>query len=253
MSLDGLKKCIDCNVEKSLLNFHKMKSSKDGHQYRCMECKREYCRKYCIENKEKRKLYSKEWRDNNKEKEVLYRMIYRRDNREALKEYNKNYYIENKEMILKSNKEWKDNNKEKSFLNKKIWRGTLHGKESDKGSNKKSNAKRYSTPKGKINSAISGGIYDSLKGNKQGRHWEGLVGYTLPELINHIENQFTDNMTWENYGNKKGCWSLDHILPISSFNFTSYDDEEFKQCWALENLRPLDHIENMKKGNKIIG
>ena len=59
-------------------------------------------------------------------------------------------------------------------------------------------------------------------------------------------------MDWGNYGAGKYCWNIDHIKPIDSFNFTSYDDEEFKQCWALSNLRPLCAIENSIKHNKII-
>ncbi len=70
--------------------------------------------------------------------------------------------------------------------------------------------------------------------------------------MNHLESKFEDWMNWDNYGRKKGYWSVDHIKPISSFSFSSYDDKEFKKCWALENLRPLDHIENIKKYNKII-
>jgi len=58
-------------------------------------------------------------------------------------------------------------------------------------------------------------------------------------------------MTWENYGNDKKSWSIDHIKPQSSFNYISVNDEEFKQCWALKNLQPLWHLENIKKSNKI--
>jgi hypothetical protein len=54
-------------------------------------------------------------------------------------------------------------------------------------------------------------------------------------------------MTWENYGK----WHIDHKRPIASFNFTSYEDPEFKECWALNNLQPMWAKENMSKGNKI--
>jgi hypothetical protein len=55
-------------------------------------------------------------------------------------------------------------------------------------------------------------------------------------------------MTWMNYGE----WHIDHILPIDSFNFQSYEDYQFKECWSLENLQPLWAIDNIRKGNKII-
>ena len=34
------------------------------------------------------------------------------------------------------------------------------------------------------------------------------------EVAEHIESQFTEGMTWENYGE----WHVDHRLPITSFN-----------------------------------
>lgn len=58
-------------------------------------------------------------------------------------------------------------------------------------------------------------------------------------------------MNWSNYGNSIGCWNIDHIKPDSSFSYMSVDDKEFQECWALENLRPLDSIENYKKGNRV--
>ena len=61
-----------------------------------------------------------------------------------------------------------------------------------------------------------------------------ILGYTQDDLINHLENLFTENMSWDNYGE----WHVDHIIPVSEFNFTEYTDYEFKKCWELNNLRP---------------
>ena len=59
--------------------------------------------------------------------------------------------------------------------------------------------------------------------------------YTIDELIKHLEDKFTDGMTWENYGK----WHIDHIIPDCSFEYTSIQDEEFQKCWSLKNLQPL--------------
>lgn len=79
--------------------------------------------------------------------------------------------------------------------------------------------------------------------------WKKL-NYTPQQLKEHLEKQFDDNMTWENYGN---YWTIDHIIPQSKLLFQSFEEENFIKCWCLENLRPLEKIENIKKGNKIIG
>jgi molybdopterin converting factor small subunit len=103
----------------------------------------------------------------------------------------------------------------------------------------------------KLRSAIGTGITKSLKSNnlkKNRRSWQTMVGYTVLELKEHLEKQFKEGMSWNNYTNKG--WHIDHIRPVSSFNITSPDCEEFKKCWALENLQPLWAHENHVKSNK---
>ena len=63
-----------------------------------------------------------------------------------------------------------------------------------------------------------------------------------------IENQFKDDMTWENYG----VWHVDHKLPITSFDIQEIGDEEFMKCWSLDNLQPMWGEENIRKSNKIL-
>jgi len=76
------------------------------------------------------------------------------------------------------------------------------------------------------------------------------LGYSTDDLIKHLEKQFKEGMTLENYGK---VWHIDHIKPDSWFNYTSKEDEEFKKCWALENLQPLFVKDNLKKGNRYAG
>jgi len=85
-----------------------------------------------------------------------------------------------------------------------------------------------------------------LKGNKNGEHWENIVGWTLEEFKEYISPQFQPCMTWDNHGE----WHIDHIRPIASFNITDYDCDDFKECWSLSNLQPLWAEENLKKGAK---
>jgi hypothetical protein len=75
-----------------------------------------------------------------------------------------------------------------------------------------------------------------------------LLGYSLEELMAHLEKQFTEGMTWDNYGE----WHVDHIRPMTSFNFETTDDPEFKECWSLDNLRPLWEFDNLSKGTKLL-
>jgi hypothetical protein len=74
----GLKKCIICEVLKSLDQFTSKKDSKDGKRNECKDCNK----LYRLENKEYLKDYSKK---------------YRLENKEYLKDYSKKYSLENKD------------------------------------------------------------------------------------------------------------------------------------------------------------
>jgi hypothetical protein len=73
-----------------------------------------------------------------------------------------------------------------------------------------------------------------------------LVGCSKDEFKLHIESQFRNGMTWDNYGK---YWHVDHILPCSSFDHT--ESSQVSQCWHWTNLRPLEAKENLTKGDQI--
>ena len=217
-----MKKCNKCGEIKLETEFYKDKINKDGLRGDCKVCKNKKGKKWRKNNLEKYNKYQKE-----------YKKKYKKNNLEKIKEYQKEYQKKyrknNLEKIKKYQKEWKENNLEKY-----------------KKSRKKTYIRLSKIPSYRINISISSGIRKSLKRNKNGMHWETTVGYTIEELIAHLEAQFEDWMNWDNYGE----WHIDHIKPQSLFNFTSVNDKEFKECWALENLQPLEATENIIKSNK---
>lgn len=106
------------------------------------------------------------------------------------------------------------------------------------------------TPNGqsKLNNAMKGAVRRFIKEHKAYRRWTELVGYSLDDLVSHIESRFKTGMTWDNYGD----WHIDHVRPVSSFRFNSFGDLAFKQCWDLSNLQPLWASENISKGDKYV-
>jgi uncharacterized protein (DUF2132 family) len=79
-------------------------------------------------------------------------------------------------------------------------------------------------------------------GKKELSTYETL-GYSAEQLKKHLENLFTEGMSWENWGE----WHIDHKIPISCFN----KNEDPKVVNSLDNLQPLWAVENIKKSNKI--
>ena len=110
----------------------------------------------------------------------------------------------------------------------------------------KNKKKLYRIPKHRISRNIRRGIYKSFR-TGYGGSWEKTVGYTILELKEHLEKQFVDGMSWDNYGE----WHIDHIKPISSFNFENVKDPAFKRYWALNNLQPLWAKDNWNKRKKL--
>lgn len=87
------------------------------------------------------------------------------------------------------------------------------------------------------------------------------LSYSVTDLRIHIESQFESWMNWNNQGvynkttwddNDKSTWvwQLDHIIPHSTFNYSSMEDQSFKECWALSNLRPYSAKQNLIRWNK---
>ena len=165
-----------------------------------------------------RKIADKKWRDSNKE---------------YLSQKHKTWSEKNRERLNVYHKEWRENNIDKHRKNKR-----------DYEKNRKAIDPIY-----KLINNFRTAIYQVLKESnvqKNGHYFE-ILKYSPDELITHLEEQFTGEMSWDNYG----IWHVDHILPISSFNIQEIGDESFMECWSLKNLQPLWGDENIRKSNKI--
>ena len=124
---------------------------------------------------------------------------------------------------------------------------TVYYNEKKKEYNKEYNRKRRKSDiKFRFENGIKSAISFALKRNNNGRKWQILVGYTLQDLMIHLEKQFDNKMTWDNYGI---YWEIDHKIPKSWFKYLKAEDQEFKKCWALDNLQPLEKSLNRKKHN----
>lgn len=166
-----------------------------------------------------KKVADKKWRNKNRDYQLNKSKRWYEENKEYRKEYIKNYREKNKDKIREIKR-----NYEKT---------------------RKSNDPLY-----KLIANFRTAIYTVLKENnlnKYGHYFE-ILKYSPEELITHLEGQFTEGMTWDNYGE----WHVDHILPITSFEFKEVGDEEFLKCWSLSNLQPMWGDENIRKSNRIL-
>lgn len=220
------KECPKCGKTKQIEDFHSNRSKNGGKCSSCKECTLKT---------------NRDWRKNNKEKCHEISRRWRAANPGRKRELGKRWAENNPEKVRKTAQHWKAENPEKV---RAIWRRWCKNNPDRKKENGRIASKKIrGTPKGKLNSNLSTAVSLSLGGNKKGRHWEELVGYTIEQLKLYLEKKFTEGMTWGNYGK----WHIDHIIPISAFNFEKAEDDDFKRCWALKNLQPLWAADNLSK------
>jgi len=137
------------------------------------------------------------------------------------------YYNQNKQYYKDYSKNWIENNEDKWKEYYKEWQKSYQ-------------QNKYNTdPVYKLRMCVGARIRLALKAKnevKQNKIIE-YIGCSYQYLKQHIENQFTEGMTWDNYGE----WEIDHIIPVSkngSFYYT--------------NLQPLWWKDNLKKSNNIL-
>jgi len=87
-------------------------------------------------------------------------------------------------------------------------------------------------------------LWYALKGRNKSESTLNLIGCSVDELWKHLESQFVDGMTLENYG---PIWQVDHQKPCAIFDLT--DPRQQRQCFNWRNLQPMFGPENSSKGD----
>lgn len=98
----------------------------------------------------------------------------------------------------------------------------------------------------RIASRLRSKVSKAVKKLNISENYEELLGCSGEDFLKHIEKQFQDGMTWDNYGQKG--WHIDHIKPLCSFNLLEPD--EVRKATHFTNLRPLWAKANIAKGQE---
>jgi hypothetical protein len=203
------KVCSKCKEEKEVCEFGKRKDSKDGLRSECKSCAKEWR----LKNREHLLKYNKNWKNSNSEHVYHYHKKYKEENDEELKKYQKEWYLQNK-----------------NILNEKI------------------KLKKLTNPIFLVSCSVRKRMSEYIKKNnilKKNKTFK-VVGLNPIELSHYLETQFTEGMSWNNYG--KYGWHIDHIIPLSS---AKNENELYKLC-HYTNLQPLWAEDNLKKSNKLL-
>lgn len=104
--------------------------------------------------------------------------------------------------------------------------------------------RRQTDPNYRIRTKLRLDLWKLVTGTRRSQPMLDLLGCTRADLLAHLEAQFLDGMTWDNYG--RGGWEIDHIRPCVEFDLT--DPAQQRECFTLPNLRPIWASDNATKG-----
>lgn len=134
----------------------------------------------------------------------------------------KRFRERHKEKILQKRREY---NKVTGLQKKKEWQ-----------------ARMMSNVHFRLTKNLRGRIYVALKKGIKSDTTMNLLGCSIEQFKIHIEDQFTDGMTWGNMG----VWHLDHKKPCAKFDLTKESDQRL--CFHFTNIQPLWSVDNLRKG-----
>lgn len=95
----------------------------------------------------------------------------------------------------------------------------------------------------KISNALRSRVKYALIGCVKSEKTFGLLGCSPKEWKKHLEDQFSPEMNWNNYGT---YWEVDHIVPVGMFDLTDLNQQ--KKAFHYTNTQPLEWKKNRQKG-----
>lgn len=208
------KICYRCKASKNISEF----GTKKKKTY-CLDCNKLIIKQWRINHPQKTKLH------NNGNKSKIRKQKWLNDNLDKRRQYQQKYYLDNLHKFKARNQ---------TTLSKRTKKQYKKNKRND--------------PVFRMRHNISNAILKALKHGKSRKAGQSILKYlryTINDLKNHLQNQFDNQMSWNNYGT---FWHIDHIIPQSDLPYTSMNDVNFYKCWSLSNLRPLNAIQNMRDG-----
>lgn len=201
---------------------------------RCTKCKKYKKQKDFYKNRGQKSGYLPRCKECTKKD----RKDFAKNNPNKVNEWSRNSYARNKHNWYDKRRIWLEDNK--NNLNE-YWK-----------ERKKKLRQEDAIFKFKYNtSTLVRNSFSKIKIVKNSKTTE-ILGCSIEEFKNHIESQFLNWMTWENYGNCESntyncSWHLDHIIPAS----IAKTKEEIIILNHWSNFQPKCGKSNIEKGNNL--
>ena len=222
------------------------------------EARRAYNLAYKKKHKERLKQQNKEYysRPEIKEHTKAYSVRYREENKERIAAQKAKFYQENKERLLEKGKVYREENREKirqrakelytpeQAAKRRAYKQRPDVKIRQREWENQYRKERYHNDTNyKLLVLLRNRITSAIKEHRKSGSAIDDLGCTIEEFKDHIENQFKEGMTWDNWA--VDGWHIDHKKQLSKFDLT--DRKQFKEAAHYSNLQPLWWWENLEK------
>ena len=133
-------------------------------------------------------------------------------NREKQLAFRSEYYHDNKEMLLKRQKGWYYSDAGRSYYKEVTTRVKQW----------------YSLSQRRVDLPVNI------------EEFTATVGLPIEEFIEHIESQFTEGMSWDNWGAARGegglskVWHIDHIVSVNDGGLNHHSN--LRPLWGIKNI-----------------
>lgn len=215
-----------------------MKKDRKQYSKEYREKNKERIRGYATKDIEKTKAYMKEYHKSYKQTEKS-----KQHKKEYQKEYRKTPEFKEKQRIRRSSEEFK--------ARRNLYRKSSSVKKTRNESIKNRNKTDVQF---KLSRILRVRLYSALHDNLKNGSAVRDLGCDTAYLKLYLESKFYQNpltgdqMSWENHGNGKGKWQIDHIEELHTVDLSNRDD--LLRVCNFKNLQPLWHEDHVNKRGK---
>lgn len=222
-------------------NKEKRRLQRKKYYYSNIEKCRQYAREYYYKHKDAMNAKSLKYLKENKKRMGELWKVWFQKNKKARKIYQREYIKNHPELRERNRlraKKWRLENPERSKKNMENYQPTK---------NAKRRIRIKEEPLYKLECNLRRRVakyFQSMKIKKKANTIQ-LLGADYKTIMEHIEAQFSQDMSWNKLGSKI---HIDHIIPLAS----AKNEEDLLKLFHYKNLQPLWAVDNIAKNDKII-
>ena len=207
------KTCLDCGETKSLDAFSASPRGVHSRNSYCKVCMRELSKK----NRAKKPDYYKKYRDEHREDSINYSKEYRRRNRKKINDDRQKKAAE-KNLSEDTKQKAKEKRQTEAYKKKKseYYKKKYHGSEQFRLKKKFEAKLNYLLDKDDVIDSVA------------------LIGCTVPEYKQFLEDRFIGHMKWSTYAT---VWEIARVVPFKNWDLTK--EEEASICYHYTNSTPM--------------